>query len=855
MTDIDNNFDDVRTLRLQANHLGPLRGGEYYQFGFYDAGVLRQAINETETGYRVYAAPVPSDRSEFEQIKELLRDPELQYAMVDKNKVVFVYIDGYPGWMSVINNMGYVVNSGPKTNKRLKSFHRPTLLNAHFDNLNIMMVEDGEYSRYDFNDPNQVAAKYRTPEMLERLGDGGFIISKRLIQASVKNLPVFEQHEENAYDQDYYYDPRIRKFLVHDLLNAAMFNVRLIWSDPETGENAFLKGNAAAVDLPDGIDVIATRSNIKKEIGYKNGYRFLAEPQGPKSRVVTDDQTMLNFPKMFRKSDMEMWLAEEYKKAYKQATSGELLTNWKSIYQRIWKDNEDLNDNEARARMAYVGYRWTAAGFKMTNSPWLFETTSMSHVAPLRNRVPIPCSVYEQIMPESFARMAGFNIEVEEGTIRRCNELGVHVVNDLDWLEMYESHGGHDQDDFFKLFYRTMNSGEYDGEKVVVAVRSPNGFGEYSIFRYVENEWYPRWHKADDTEISFPVINGRGWPERLSDSIRQNKVNYSGLPSSRINKPKRTGPYTPDDVIRDVEIAMAGGNVGGFVNACMAHSMVIGKHRPVQLCSLEDAIDKCINPDDADDVTAIDIEAEMMMREVIESGKPIDKLFYERRGLKRFLKFGETPILGPGKISQLSDLCDQYHKEFKAKIVEWSQENARPSEIVHQLGKRMYYRAIPHLRYFRLNLYNKNSSEQAQVSGGIERTGWEDAYMSIVNEINKYERFQDRYDFVLGLYSCTLNIATSSGKITDQVVMNRFVYPILEAALQYYGVANITMYSMQDNKMEIKTVRNTQWYWPDENGVFKQYDDPVSFQAAHAVDSPVVWTMPKSNNKPGPSMY
>jgi len=828
-------------LRLQALLGGPLRGGESYQFGFYDAGVLRQALDTVGSGgYKVWTLPIPQNQQEFNRAKELVNDPKVQYALVDKNKIVFVVIEDSPGWMSVIDKLGYEVMSGPKTNKRLKSLHRPTLLNAHFTHLNIKFVEPTEFSRYNFVDENDdwgVSSEFRNPEVIERLLDGGFVISRRIVQESVKNLPTY--NPDNSTDnQDYYYDPHIRKNLVKDLLDSSVFNARIIFAD------GFIKGNAFVADLPDGIDVITSRTNIKKEIRYTEGFRFLAEPQGPKSRVITDDQTVLNFPKLFRKSDMTMWLTEEYKKMYADATSGNLLTNWKYIYQRTWRDKDDLNDNEARARMAYVGYRWTAAGFKITESPWLFETVAISHAKPLLERIPIPCSVYEQIVPESLVRMAGYDVEVEEGTIIRINELGVHVVNDVDWLEMYESHGGHDQDDFFKLFYRDMEGGDNDGEKMVIAIRSPNGYGEYTMFRHVEGSWSPSWYKADGTQVKFPKVNGRNWPKRLSEAIAAKQVVYSGLPSASKPKVNRSGPYTQDDVLRDITIAMAGGNVGGFVNACMAHSMVIGKHRPVQLCSLEDAIDKCINPDDAQDVIAIDSEANLMMREVIESGKPIDEYIWYDRGFARFLKRDETVELYEGKISQVINLCSTFYNEYVQQIRAWSQENARPVDIIHTLGSRMYCFAIPVLRDFRMKLFNNNTTEQTISNGVIQRNSWENLYQNIVDIINSYERIQDRFDFVLALYSATIQIPTSYGKVTDQIVMNRFVYPYLEAALQYYGVANIPVYNNTSGQVKIQIMKNDEWYWPDNNGVNQRYTKAIDFQNAHSENSPVIFTMP-----------
>ena len=838
MSDIMEYFPN---LRLQAVKGGPLRGGESYQFGFYDAGVMREIIDYTGNGYKVYTLPIPQTDQEFDYVQELVYNPKVQYALVDKNKIVFVVIENSPGWMSVMKELGYEVLSGSKTNKRLKSCHRPTLLNAKFGpgEINIVYVEDVEYSRYDFTDPGEVAIPYRDPAVTERLLDGGFVISRRLIQEAVKNLPVFEP-DSSTDPQDYYYDPRVRKQLVNDLLTAGVYNVRIIFED------GILKGNGMVADLPDGIDVLTSKTNVKSnEIRYTKGFRFLAEPQGPKSRVITDDQTVINFPKLFRKSDMEMWLREEYKKMYDKATNGDLLTNWKYIYQRMWRDNEDINDNEARARMAYVAYRWTAAGFSITNSPWLFETVATSHAAPLKKRIPIPCAVYEQIIPESLARMAGYDYEIEEYTIIRCHELGVHVVNDMDWLEMYESHGGHDQDDFFKLFYRQMEGGDMDGEKVVIAIRSPNGYGEYTIFKHVEGKWSPAWHKADGTEVRFPVVNGRNWPKRLSEAIFEGRVNYTGFPSLKGDKIKRNGPYTQADVMRDVSIAMAGGNVGGFVNACMAHSMVVTKHRSQQLCSLEDAIDKCINPDNIDDVVAIDFETRTMIREVIESGKPVDEIFWVNRGLRRFLKKDETVTTYAGKITQISTLCGTYYNDYVKEIRAWSQQNARPPQIVHQIGERMFYRALPHLRNFRMGLFNTNSSDEAMVSGGIERNAWETLYLNIVELINEYERYQDKFDFVIGLYSATIKVPTSAGKVTDQIVMNRFVYPILEAALQYYGIANISMYDNRSGHMKIQTLQNTEWFWPDENANMVRYTNAVEFQKAHTKDSPVMWTMPK----------
>ena len=825
------------SVRLKAMANGPLRSNNDYQFGFYDIGTMRNALQFSGASeYRIAAMPIPTNPFDRAEVERIISHPSVQYALVDKNKIVACIIEGQEGWMSTLSEMGFKVKGGGKTAKRMKSFHRATLINAHFDNLNIHWAHPADFTRYEFT------AEHGWSEWIldavPRLLDGGFVISSRLLQAGIENLPVYEPH--NTLDtNEYYYDPAIKAQLVNFLATSKVFNGRIFTP------HGLLKGQMfVRDDLPEGIDVITSYDNLKSEITYDGGYQLLAEPQGPKSRVITDDQTVINFPKLFPKADMEIWLKEEYDKMFNHAIEGKLLTNWKSVFMRNFsRDNQDIEDTEAHSRISYVGYRWVSMGLSVTDSPWLFETLAVSHAKPLQKRIPIPCSVYEQVIPESLARMAGYDRIVEEGTIVRINELGVHVVNDYDWLEMYESHGGHDEDDFFKLFYRTMESGPLDGKKVVIVVRSPNGHGEYSIFEYIEDEWYPTWTKADGEEISFPTVNGRNWPKRLSDAIREEEVHYSGLPSDYSPTPARpvTDTYSVEDVMADIDTAMNGGNVGRYVNAAMLHSMVIGKHRPVQLCSLEAAIDGCTQTSDPNDRLAIDAEADRMIDEVITSGLPVDKDFWYGR-FRRIAQKNPQVQTHEGKITQLNQLCAHYYNEYAKRVRVYAQENARPSEIVHQLGQRLYYHALPILRQFRMNIFNANSIESVQFNSGIKRNDWEYLYTDIAAHIESFESVQDQHDFILALYSASINVPTSNGKVTDQIVMNRIVYPYLEKALHHYGIGNRVVMNYKDGRVKMKEHTVSSWSYPDDDGKLHTFTDALEYQAFHAKYSPIVFT-------------
>lgn len=829
-------------VRLKAEPTGPLRSINDYQIGLYDVGVLRHCLDQLDSSaYRVAALPIPQNEQEFKVAKDIITNPNVEYAIVDKNKLVAVIIEGENsnGWMSNLKALGYTVKGGGKAAKRMKSFHRPTLINAHYDNLNVQVVDPCDYTRVDFE--NDVVSDLSTPEVIERLLDGCFVISDRLMAQGITNLPFYEPNKTSDTDE-YYYDPTIRNKLQNYLATSKVFNARIFTPI------GLIKGNMIVTPhLPEGVDVITSEANIKREINYTGGYRLLAEPQGPKSRVITDDQTVINFPKLFPKSDMEMWLKEEYEKMFQDAINGKLLQNWKSIYTRLWRDSEDIEDKEVQARMNYVAYRWVSSGLKLTDSPWLFENLAISHAMPLKKRIPIPCSVYEQIIPESLARMAGYDIEVEDETIQRINEIGVHVVSDVDWIEMYESHGGHDADDFFKLFYREVEGGEMDGEKVVIAIRSPNGKGEYSVFKYVEEQWSPTWIKSDGEPVKFPLINGRDWPLRLSTAIRFEKVKYTGLPSTHTSSQAHASDeYDHEQVLADLQAAMNGGNVGRYVNAVMLYSSVFSNHRKEQLCSLEDAIDGCTQTADPADRAAIDEEARILVREVIESNLPIDRAFWESRNFNNSLKQDESIDLYDGKITQIYDLCQQYFQAYCTRVTEWSQENARPSDNIHKLGARLYFHALPHLRRFRMNIYNANSMNVSTTSSNVQRDAWENIYQDIVQRIESFERPQDKHDFVIALYSVSLKVPTSGGKISDQIVMNRVVYPYLEKALQHYGLAKRVVIERNiDGTLNINQALADSWHYTPKDSDPVVFNDIYEYQDFHAKDSNIVHTNSK----------
>lgn len=829
-------------LRMYSGPGKPLYSGDDYVVGYYDAGVMRQVVNEFGIDYKVFSIPVPKDSFQRDYLKKLLDKPSVIYSLVDKNKVVFVTTQNQEhadNWMSYIEELGYNVKDNDKASKRLKSFHRPTLLNAHFElgELNVQYVDPSEYSNYYFD--TDVAQQYRDPEIISRLGDGVFLISPRIIQRAVENLTyIFQDHKTQ-----YYHDYQVYTNMVKNLLgHKGAFNARLIFSD------GFLKGNCFVSEhLPPGVDVMASDVNLKDEITYSKGFTFLAEPQSPKTKVLSDDQTIINFPQLSPEDEVEVWLKNEYDHIYNKVINNELLANWSNIYQKTFKNDRitwenDLTYLESFSQNIYNAYQWIAGGMKLSDSPWLFQTVSISQARPLQNRFPFPCAVYEQIIPSCIAKMAGYDYNLEAETIVASKELGCHVVDDLDWLEMYESHGGHDGDDFFRLFYRTMDGGDYDGEKVVIAVRSPNGLGEYSIFRYAEDSWYPTYTGSDGVEQSFPTVNGNDWPQRLSEAILTKNVRYTGLPSSQTKSSKSSNQaYSRETVMQTIDVSMSGANVGRFVNATMAHSLVIHKHRHLQTCSLEEAIDNSILPKSKDDIQAIESEAENIMQEVLNSGKPIDEYFYETRGLKHFVPKGKTPNLERGIITRLNEMTNKYFNDYVKSIRSYSQEEIKPLPLVESLGQRLRLHSWATLRSWRLsvNIANDSNRISADDKSAITSRNWDALYGELEAAITRLDRIEDQHDFVIALFYNSLTEPNSFGKVSDQSVMNRLIFPYLFDALAFYGIVSrpVMIANRQDRHLgkKVSLVKISEWLYIDKDtNTLCKYKDPLEYQEAHA---------------------
>ena len=94
------------TVRLHSQHNGPLRSMNDYQFGFYDCGILRTALQSiasadpsSDPSFRMATMPIPQTPNEAMIAEQVIRHPDVCYAVVDKDKIALVIVEGEPGWL------------------------------------------------------------------------------------------------------------------------------------------------------------------------------------------------------------------------------------------------------------------------------------------------------------------------------------------------------------------------------------------------------------------------------------------------------------------------------------------------------------------------------------------------------------------------------------------------------------------------------------------------------------------------------------------------------------------------------------------------------------------------------------
>lgn len=772
--------------------------------------------------FQILKAPIPAATSpnQVKFLKSLTSQPETVYSYVDAGDVTIIQIEGYDNRATPLSYHSWFVNNAQKTFKRLKTLNRPFRLWNKLDRpIKVFLVDDDSYTNEDLEGYE--------PEIIERLLDGAFVISRELFEGCLANVHFPELQRENLPPElmvDYYRSQEyLRQAQYFHAFNARIFGPMDFGSldhDDELWKRpGMLKGeafiNVAGMCEKMHVDVICTRSALKHEVANTKKTFVLLEPQKAKrSGVMSDLQTMINLPAMYQFEDVSAWTKEDLLAKFHKLNTNQIMESWYEMSSPFFNSSSRFFDhNDVASLTKWNARAWLMSGRRITESPWLYEqlgyaiAKGLQAHKPSKLRFPIPCAVRAQIISQSCASMAGDDYVIERNEGRWSEELEAIVVNDLDWLEMYSSHGGHDLDDFFVGYWRTIG-----GQRKIVVVRSPNDWGEYTILDYHEGDWYPVFETHLGQVSAFPEVSDDPslWTTRLSEMVADEQIIYTGLPSQNNPAPKvDPEPYSNKHVMRLIENNRASATcVGANVNARALHSLCVGSHRQVQLTTMETCIDTGTQGGSLEDAEAVMAEAKDIVSKIVADPKVmIDSYMW----ITRFARFTESSfdrrrLTSNTHVSKAHNFRIDAANNFKQMVRDHAKKlvpNADPE--VHRLGRRFLRPAYNVLIETRLSMVRmQNVGEQELVPND-----WNDVHAPALNAINAFEKEVDRHDFVLALYSATLKVPTrSTGKVTDQLVMNPHIFPHLLNAMRFYGLA---YYIDITPEGKIERSKNTEW--------------------------------------------
>jgi hypothetical protein len=799
--------------------------------------------------FQILKCPLPGNSKPARAaLDALFDDPNTLYSYVEGTTITTIQVDGWDNRTQSLADLGWLVRSSQKTFKRFKTLNRPFRFWSNPDRqLKVYVIDDLAYASDDVVDLN--------PEEHERLLDGGIVISPGLYKECLNNVEFPEVAGEvltaNVMRADAF-RKQAQRFRT--------FNARIFGEFDYSGCGATedftqmrgqLKGQAF-VDASDacermGVDIICARSALKPEVSGIDTF-VLLDPQLAKYQVTGDVQSISNNPALFEPEFIKRWMKIVLLSAFEDLKNDKLMEHWYNLGSPEFdSDNNVKHDQDDLISLTKWNARaWIMSGMSLKDSPWLFEQMarniiSIIHVKDIKKmRIPVPCAVRAQVISSSMSAAAGEDIDVQPGQLRWNRAHECMVVSDQDWIEMYESHGGNDLDDFFVGYWRTRGD-----KRVVFITRSPNDFGEYSMFDYVEGDWYPCHELSDGTIVEFPKVTDDPsmYPKRLSEAVRDKDVIYVGLPSEKME------PYSTGNEwygIEDIEYAISNNKdsaavVGAAVNARTLWSVAKREHHKVQVCSMEGCIDTGVQGGCLEDINAVRDEAQAIVKEIIsDPALKIDHYLWTSRFARFNRDLSWTRLTQDTHISQIHrhrvaftkffiNMSTQYVTDlFDPKI---HPEPTEKFKKVHNLGKKYYRMGVQFLRFSRRAIAMSREDSESLAPGFL----WGDIHNYILGEIDKLPKITDRHDMIMAIYSACLKVpSATTRKISDQLVMNPAFFDRLMAALRHYGIAG---HLVIDEHGHIRRHYDQSWVLSCVNCDFVTTTvDPMVLQSYHHYD-------------------
>lgn len=364
-----------------------------------------------------------------------------------------------------------------------------------------------------------------------------------------------------------------------------------------------------------------------------------------------DIQSLINMHPFFQEEHLLDWLKDEGELFVQAVETGHVAEAMGRIDRHTTLD--EVQAWPLREYLASGGHpMWFRSHVKGLMNQHLKR---LNHSTLAKMRLPIPGGRH-YVMPEAVGKRAGIKgLDVPRGHIQIDDKRGTAWVNDDDWLALPDSPkrpgspgegiagilGGADNDDALWLHPFT----DHNGERKVLAWRSPNQVGEYVILRPTADSHTLSWTTSMNDEgeretVVYPPADSRQLPPRV-DFV---ETAYLGLvdPDSGGNLGAGEA-YSIGVMETAVAQAIANqGALGMYCNSLMLNKALYGRLPANPPAPLECIIDSAVKT--GADLSQVVSWNYANSREILESRIPIPTLLHQRLSVDWSDKENRPPL-------------------------------------------------------------------------------------------------------------------------------------------------------------------------------------------------------------------
>lgn len=534
--------------------------------------VLTRAANEP-TAYD------PRDTFGMEQ-------PTLRW--VNGNQVVDLFVDGLDtanflarsGLALSLHKGGFVLS------KRLSRILRPQYVTGFFDAAEV----DVQYMELD-----EIGAK---------VWDGAGLISRRMLERLIEQLPDVSDGK--------------RARLIRELKHGQRVEFTLM---TQRGQD---KGHAIVSDTLEADFLLP--QDTKSEVRLTNEQTFVGiNFVHGHDDMRLDIQSLINLHPFFEESQLSQWLHDEGELFIRSIETGDVGAAMARIDRFTTLD--DVQSWPLREYLASGGDpMWFASHVKSFANQHL-KRLNGSTLGKLR--LPIPGG-RAYVMPAGVGQKAGLDVQVNRGEIRIDLERATAWINDADWVQLTDSSsgiagilGGADNDDALWLHPFT----DFDGERKVLAWRSPNQPGEYVILKPSPQSDDLNWKTLGD-EIAYTPGDSRKLMARI-DTLQPDYLNL--IDPTTAGGLGEGQDYSIDVMQAAIDRAVANqAALGAYCNALMLSKALYNRLPARPPAALEEVIDGSVKL--GTDLSPILEWTRRAAAKILEQKTPIPEILQQRLG-------------------------------------------------------------------------------------------------------------------------------------------------------------------------------------------------------------------------------